>query len=111
MPWFDFPRATCIFLVATELVYKSNAAERHSLEYLKTFRGMFGDILRNIEDIPQNVLRHPSKCFTTFPRKFGDISRNVLRHPLEYFATFAECLATFPRMLEDIPRNDTIKYQ
>ena len=40
--------AKCIFLVATELAYKSNVAERHSPEYLKSFLGMFGDIPRNI---------------------------------------------------------------
>ena len=39
--------AKCIFFVATELAYKSNAAEGHSPEYLRTFPGMSGDIPRN----------------------------------------------------------------
>ena len=83
--------AKCIFLVATELTCKSNAAEGHSSEYLRTFPGIY-------EDIHRNVWQHSPECFMTFPRMFGDILLNVLRH-------FPECLATFPGMFEDIPWN------
>ena len=65
--------ARCIFLVATELAYKSNAAEGHSLEYLRTFPGMF-------DDIPRNVWRHSPECLATFPGMFGDIPQNIWRH-------------------------------
>ena len=95
--------AKCIFLVATELAYKSNAAEGHSLEYLRTFPGMFDDIPRNVwrhspeclatfpgmfEDIPRNVWGHSPECLRTFPGTFGDILRNVWGHSPECFATF-----------------------
>ena len=52
--------ANCIFLVATELAYKSNAAKGHSPECLRTFSGMFGDI-------SQNVRGHSPECLATFP--------------------------------------------
>ena len=62
-------RAKCIFLVATELAHKSNAAERHSLEHLRTFPGMFG---------------HSPECLRTFPGMFGDIPWNVWWQSPEY---------------------------
>ena len=84
-------RAKCIFLVATELAHKSNAAERHSLEHLRTFPGMFGhspECLRTFpgmfEDIPRNVWRHSPECLRTFPGMFGDIPWNVWWHSPEY---------------------------
>ena len=67
----SIPRgAKCIFLVATKLTYKSNAAEGHSPEYLRTFPGLY-------EDIHRNVWRHSPERFTKFPGMFGDIPRNV----------------------------------
>ena len=82
----SIPRGNkCIFLVATELAYKSNAAERHSSEYLRTFPGMFGDIPRNV---------FPPECFVTFPGMFGDIPRNVWRHSPHS-----------PRSLHSVPRS------
>ena len=62
--------ATCIFLVATELAYKSNAAEGRSPECLRTFPRMFGDI-------PGNVLRHSPECLAAFRGMLEDIPRNV----------------------------------
>ena len=88
----SIPRgAQCIFLVPTELAYKSTAAERHPPKYLRTFPGMFGDI-------PRNIWGHSPECLVTFPGMFEDIPRNVWRHS-------PECLRTFPGMFEDIPRN------
>ena len=88
----SIPRgAKCIFLVATELAYKSNSAEGHSLECLVSSPGIS-------EDIPRDVWRHSPECFTTFPRIFGDIPRNIWRHS-------RECLRTFAGMFEDIPWN------
>ena len=58
--------AKCIFFVATELAYKSNAAEGHSPECLVTFPGIN-------EDIHRNVLRHSRECLATFPGMFYDI--------------------------------------
>ena len=79
----SIPRgAKYIFLVATELAYKSSAAEEHSPEYLRTFPGIFGDILRN-------VWPHSPECLRTFSGMFGGIPRNVWQHS-------PECLATFP---------------
>ena len=94
----SIPRgAKCIFLVATDLAYKSNAAEEHSLEYLRTFLRMLVTFPRIFDDIPRNVLRHSLECLGTFPRMFEDIPRNVQHSP--------ECLMTFPRIFGDIPRN------
>ena len=83
----SIPRgAKYIFLVATELAYKSSAAEGHSPEYLATFSGMFGHIPclttfpGMVEDIPRNVGGHSSECLATFPGMFGDILRNVWQH-------------------------------
>ena len=131
IPW----GAKCIFLVATELAYKSNAAEGHSLEYLRTFPGMFGNIPQNVlrhsleylvrfpsmfYDIPWNIWQHSLECLGTFPGMFGDIPRNVWGHSSECLVTFPrmfgdipwnvwghslECLGTFPGMFGDIPRN------
>ena len=62
----------------------------YSLDFLRTFPEMFGDILRNI-------WRHSPECLATFPGIF-DIPRNIWRHS-------PECLVTFPRIFGDIPRN------
>ena len=70
----SIPRgAKYIFLVATELAYKSSAAEGHSPEYLATFSGMFGHI-------PRNVWGHSPECLGAFLGMFGNIPRNVWRH-------------------------------
>ena len=88
---------------------------RHSPECFGTFRGMFGDIPRNIwvhcpeclatfpgifGGTPQNVWGHSPECLRTFPGMFGDIPWNVWRHS-------PECLRTFPEMFGDITRNIT----
>ena len=92
--------AKCIFLVATELAYKSNATERHSPEYLRTFPGIY-------EDIPRNVWRHSPECFTILPGMFVDIPRNVWGHSSEYLATFPEIKHSphSPRSPHSVPRS------
>ena len=79
-------------------MYKSNAAERHSLEYLKTFRGMFADILRNIRG-------HPPECFTASLEMFYNIPQKVWWYFPECFTTSPGIFCDIPRMFGDFPQN------
>ena len=107
----------------------------YSLDCLRTFSGIFGDIRRNVWRHFTEFWRHftefwqhSTECLATFhemlgdiPGKFEDIPRNVWQHSLEMFgnihwkclATFIgnvwqhslECLGAFPRIFYDIPRD------
>ena len=81
----------CIFVVAAELAYKGNAAEEHSLKYLRMFPEMFCNIFRN--DLQQSP-----ECLETFPGMFYDFTRNIWQHS-------PECFVTFPGTFEDIHWN------
>ena len=87
----------------------------YSLDCLRTFPGMFGDIARN-------VWGHSPECLGTYPGIFGNIPRDVWGHSAECMWTFSgifedipwniwghfpspKCLRTFLGMFEDIPQN------
>ena len=68
----------------------------YSLDCLRTFSGMFCDILGTFPGM-----------FEDIPEIFGNIPRNVWRHFPEYLGHSSEYFTTFPGMFGDIPQNIT----
>ena len=82
-------------ITSIEYYYVLSSFE-YSLDCLRTFPGMFGDISRNVK-------WHSPEWLVTFPRIFYKIPWNIWRHS-------PDCFTTLPGMFGDIPWNITIPH-